>query len=101
MTQHELILTYCKYYGKIIPAKLKEADRVMAEGYLGSETIRRCQELVERKKLHRWPNEGKFAVYGLKPAPASFENCTPFVKEFLTREWVKSVKAPQQTNQLF
>ena len=71
MTQKQLIKEYCKRNGKIIPAKLREAERAIAGGWLGSETIRRCQELAESGELYRWPNEGRFAVYSLVPVPTT------------------------------
>ena len=65
MTQKELVLEYVKEFGRILPAKM--AGELYKGQMFGSETIRRCQELVEKGQLIYGPKDGKFVTFQEKP----------------------------------
>jgi hypothetical protein len=60
MEQWKLVIEYVKEFGKITPAKLTE--RKYKEGFFGSETPKRCRELLAKGLLHR-KKEGKFKTF--------------------------------------
>lgn len=72
MTQHELIIKYCKEFGGIIPAKM--GGREYRGGYFGSQIDKRCRELYNPKdpgnpygkQILDRKREGKFVEYFLK-----------------------------------
>lgn len=98
MTQPELITEFCKRHGKIIPAKLKDSERSLCGEWIGITAIRRCEEMALKGTMYRWPNEGKFAVYGLTPAQPFYEvqsEFTPIPKPLKASEaiYYKNVEA--------
>jgi hypothetical protein len=72
MTQHELIIEYCKEFGSIIPAKM--GGKEYRGGYFGSQVDKRCRELYSsddpgnpyREQILDRKREGKFTKYFLK-----------------------------------
>ncbi|MFA5011167.1 MAG: hypothetical protein WC644_04360 [Ignavibacteria bacterium] len=60
MEQWKLVIEYVKEFGKITPAKL--SDRKYKEGFFGSETPKRCRELLAKGLLHR-KKDGKFKTF--------------------------------------
>lgn len=63
MTQYDLVLSYIKENGSILPAKM--AGKQFNEGFFGSETSKRCRELRKQGKL--WSGkEGKFERFYLQ-----------------------------------
>lgn len=62
MTQHDLIISHIREFGKIIPAKV--SGKVYKGTMFGSETPKRCRELRDLRILtsHR---EGRFEVFTL------------------------------------
>ena len=74
MTQHELLIEYIREHGSITPATLKDSQRAYKGGYIGSEAIRRAQELEPHTKpnLLKYPRlykhrNGKFTTFTLTP----------------------------------
>jgi hypothetical protein len=71
LTQHELIIKWCKEHGHIIPAKM--AGTVYCDVMFGSETSKRCRELRNpidpgnpyKKKVLDSLKEGKFEKFFL------------------------------------
>ena len=62
MTQHELVMAYVIANGYIVPAKVKGTS--FMGDFFGSETPKRCRELVSAGKLMRvW--DGKFKRFYL------------------------------------
>ncbi|HEY5536180.1 MAG TPA: hypothetical protein VIL99_14745 [Ignavibacteria bacterium] len=60
MEQWKLVIEYVKEFGNITPAKLTE--RKYKEGFFGSETPKRCRELLAKGLLHR-KKDGKFKTF--------------------------------------
>ena len=60
MEQWKLVIEYVKEFGKITPAKLPE--RKYKEGFFGSDTPKRCRELLAKGLLHR-KKDGKFKTF--------------------------------------
>ena len=60
MTQKELVLSYVKSYGEIIPARM--SGKAWNGGFFGSETPKRCRELRKEEKLIS-TSEGKFEKF--------------------------------------
>jgi hypothetical protein len=60
MEQQKLVIEYVKEFGKITPAKLP--DRKYKEGFFGSDTPKRCRELLAKGLLHR-KKDGKFKTF--------------------------------------
>ena len=60
MEQWKLVIEYVKEFGKITPAKLPE--RKHKEGFFGSETPKRCRELLAKGLLHL-KKDGKFKTF--------------------------------------
>jgi hypothetical protein len=66
MTQKELILEFIKEHGSIIPAK--EHGITYKDGFLGSETSKRCREMRQVGLLESepWKENTKFEIFYLK-----------------------------------
>ena len=64
MTQHELVISWVKSFGSILPAKM--SGRIWNGVMFGSETSKRCRELRKQGKL-RSEKEGKFERFFLVP----------------------------------
>lgn len=64
MTQHQLVLTWIREKGSILPAKM--AGIVYMGQMFGSETSKRCRELRSMGKLYG-KKEGKFERFFLRP----------------------------------
>lgn len=69
MTQWELIIEYIKQNGSITPATLNDKNRRVGEGWLGSQTDKRCRELRE----HKLPSVQKYPQLVSEPNEKGFE----------------------------
>lgn len=63
MTQHELIISYVKEFGKITPAKMY--GKIYRDQMFGSETSKRAREL-RTKGILESKTDGKFEVFWLR-----------------------------------
>ena len=63
MTQHELIISYVKEFGKITPAKMY--GKIYRDYMFGSETSKRAREL-RTKGILESKTDGKFEVFWLR-----------------------------------
>ena len=77
MKQHELVLSWVRAFGSILPAKM--SGRIWNDTMFGSETSKRCRELRKQGKL-RSEKEGKFERFYLVEAPIVKEEQVVFKK---------------------
>ncbi len=96
MTQKELVITYIKEFGKILPAKI---SGIIYKGIMfGSETSKRCRELRAKGFLISH-DEGKFEVYTLPQSVSPREVKREEVKEQKLFEFepIKKFRNPYET----
>lgn len=73
MTQRDLVMSYVREYGEILPARM--SGKIYRGHMMGSETSKRCRELRQAGKLVSH-GDGKFEVFTLseseQPAPEGY-----------------------------
>lgn len=90
MEQWKLVIEYVKEHGKITPAKLP--DRKYKDGFFGSDTPKRCRELLGKGLLYRikegkfktfYPTEKFFSLYKPKINPLSVNEHSEYLQKSL------------------
>ena len=93
MEQWKLVIEYVKEHGKITPAKLP--DRKYKDGFFGSDTPKRCRELLGKGLLYRikegkfktfYPTEKFFSLYKPKVILENYNEPIEFEQESLFRK---------------